>query len=408
MPTSESQQSGADDRNVVYRVGQFTLDATQRILLLNDQKIPLKPKTFDVLEVLAAHVNQVVSKNDIIDAVWHDAFVEEGNLAVYISTLRKILSSAGDRTVFIETIPKVGYRLVNENSDLEQEAVAESFAPIVPGSNQPDRPSQATGRSARPRVILVAAGIVIILLIAAFLFMSQKRGLAMGEGSNVSDRKSQFTWERQECPRISPTNNLEVGGCDDPVTAFSLSSNPNGNWAYGYSPKDDTSHFTLFEKANHNNHFASPEVPVDFWNRPDDWHPLILKNTSNVVIVIQGAVVVPPTMFEMHPGPDGQRSVLRWTAPADGDYRIQGQFRGINGSGYTRTDALVVENGSTVRFSADIEGFNFEHPFDLTFIGKRGGTVDFSVGYGSDRDYAGDSTGFSAIITTISLEGVSK
>src|SRR6185436_16319433 len=110
---------------------------------------------------------------------------------------------------------------------------------------------------------------------------------------------------------------------------------------------------------------------------------LVLKNTSNVVYVVQGAVVIPPSMFELHPGANGERSVVRWIAPAAGHYRMQGQFRGINGSGYTTTDVAVIENGSIVRFSADVEGFNFEHPFDLTFKAAAGNTVDFSVGYGS-------------------------
>jgi hypothetical protein len=335
--------------------------------------------------------------------------VDEANLAVHISALRKLLSASGERSVEIETIPKVGYRLFVHAREERSEGNLKSGGENEKG--EPRHPAATETNDARPGVgfkylmIFVGslAGVAMVVIVFALYWTSQG-GFAMGEGTNATNRKSAFTWNRLECPRDSVITNREVGGCEDAVKAFSLEANPNGNWAFGYALKDDPASFNLFEKGNHNNHFGSPEVPADWWSRANDWHPLILKNTSNVVFLIQGAVVVPPTMFEMHPGPEGERSVVRWTAPADGLFRFQGQFRGINGSGYTSTDALVIENGSIVRYSESIEGYNFEKPFDLTFKLTTGQTVDFSVGYGMNGKYEGDSTGFSVIATTLSLE----
>ncbi len=264
--------------------------------------------------------------------------------------------------------------------------------------------SAATETPKRYRLTWIWAGLAGLVVGAA----ASAWWFSLDAGSNVGNRKTGFNWDRQECLRDTETTNLVVGGCDDAVKSFASTSNPNGNWAYGYSPKDDPSKFILFEKANHNNHFGSPEVPVDWWSRPDEWFPFVLKNTSNVVFLTQNAIAVPPSMFEVHPGPEGERSVVRWIAPVNGFYRVQAQWRGLNAACYGSTDAMVIENGSTVRFSAEVEGYNLEKTFDSVFKCAAGQTVDFSVGYGSNGKYECDSTGFSAIVTTISLEGNAK
>ena len=139
------------------------------------------------------------------------------------------------------------------------------------------------------------------------------------------------------------------------------------------------------------------------WSRDGEWHPLIIRNTSPLTILVQDGVILPPNMFEMHPGPNGERSVLRWTAPANGHFRVQGQFRGLNTSGQTTTDAMIVHNSRETRFFENIDGFNIETPFDLTFKVSAGDTIEFSVGFGANRNYECDSTGFSVIVTTLSL-----
>src|SRR5580692_4613503 len=91
------------------RLGPFQLLVGHRVLLRDGQQVPLAPRAVEVLVVLASQANQIVSKDDLMRAVWPDTFVEEVNLAVYISALRKLLNSAGGE-IQIETIPKRGYR----------------------------------------------------------------------------------------------------------------------------------------------------------------------------------------------------------------------------------------------------------------------------------------------------------
>jgi Tol biopolymer transport system component/DNA-binding winged helix-turn-helix (wHTH) protein len=95
----------------LYEFGPFRLDATERLLLRDEQHIPLTPKAFETLLVLVEHGGHVIDKDELMKKVWPDTFVEEVNLAKNVSCLRKILG-ATQLENYIETIPKRGYRFV--------------------------------------------------------------------------------------------------------------------------------------------------------------------------------------------------------------------------------------------------------------------------------------------------------
>ena len=75
----------------LYRFDQFALDSRKRTLSRADSPVSLTPKAFDVLLFLAQNPNRLVTKEELLQAVWGDTFVEEGNLKQYISHLRKAL-----------------------------------------------------------------------------------------------------------------------------------------------------------------------------------------------------------------------------------------------------------------------------------------------------------------------------
>src|SRR5690349_11606996 len=91
----------------LYEFGPFRLDPTQRLLLRSEEPIRLSPKTFDLLLFLVQRNGQLVKKEELIQHVWPDSFVEEGNLTNNISILRREL---GESEKYIETVPKHGYR----------------------------------------------------------------------------------------------------------------------------------------------------------------------------------------------------------------------------------------------------------------------------------------------------------
>jgi TolB-like protein/DNA-binding winged helix-turn-helix (wHTH) protein/Flp pilus assembly protein TadD len=93
-----------------FEFGAFRFDPAERVLYRGPERVPLSPKAADTLLVLLTHHGRVVEKNDLMQQVWPDTFVEEGGLARNISALRKALGDGADGAQHIETIPKRGYR----------------------------------------------------------------------------------------------------------------------------------------------------------------------------------------------------------------------------------------------------------------------------------------------------------
>ena len=102
----------SQQRRNVYEFGPFHLDATRRVLLKEGEPQKLFPKEFDTLLALVERSGQVLEKDDLMRTVWHDAIVEESNLATNISHLRKILGESRDKHDYIVTVPGRGYRFV--------------------------------------------------------------------------------------------------------------------------------------------------------------------------------------------------------------------------------------------------------------------------------------------------------
>src|ERR1044072_5922860 len=103
-----------------YEFGPFRLNATERLLQRDAEVVPLTPKLVDTLVVLVEHRGHVLSKDELMESLWPDSFVEESSLTQNISLLRKALNDNGNSGQYIETIPKRGYRFVADVRELEQ------------------------------------------------------------------------------------------------------------------------------------------------------------------------------------------------------------------------------------------------------------------------------------------------
>ncbi|MGA9769558.1 MAG: tetratricopeptide repeat protein [Blastocatellia bacterium] len=97
-----------------YEFGPFRLNPKERLLLRDEQIVPLTPKLFDTLLALVESSGHLVEKDELMSRVWPDAIVEERGLTQNIFLLRKMLSEDGVETKYIETVPKRGYRFIAE------------------------------------------------------------------------------------------------------------------------------------------------------------------------------------------------------------------------------------------------------------------------------------------------------
>lgn len=95
-----------------YHFGEFRLDAKRNMLTRSGKPVSLAYKAFQTLLVLVENQGCIVKKEEILHRVWQDTFVEENSLARNISVLRKILGEEPNSKLFIETVPRRGYRFI--------------------------------------------------------------------------------------------------------------------------------------------------------------------------------------------------------------------------------------------------------------------------------------------------------
>ena len=182
----------------LYEFGGFQLDADERVLRRAGQPVQLTPKALDTLLVLVERRGHLVAKDELMERLWPDSFVEEGNLAFNISVLRKALAAGGGETQFIETVPKRGYRfaaevreigdatevvvekqttahiVIEEVNEEHQPAIAIALTSLAAAPAQPQAESAVAARMARwrqPRwrLAMAAVGIGIVAFVTFWL-----------------------------------------------------------------------------------------------------------------------------------------------------------------------------------------------------------------------------------------------
>jgi len=107
----------------VYEFSGFRLEEAQQRLLRNGEPVALKPKILDLLRYLIQSRGQLIAKDDLLREVWPDTIVEENNITVSMSILRKILGETRHKPQFIETVPRRGYRFVAEVIEISPDGI---------------------------------------------------------------------------------------------------------------------------------------------------------------------------------------------------------------------------------------------------------------------------------------------
>src|ERR1051325_8661311 len=108
--------------NLIYEFGSFKLATADRVLLHNGEVVRLTQKAYQILLLLIQNSGRLVTRERIMKEVWPDRFVEENNLTVNISYIRKALGKSYGIHEYIETVPVLGYRFAAEVSVSEAKA----------------------------------------------------------------------------------------------------------------------------------------------------------------------------------------------------------------------------------------------------------------------------------------------
>src|SRR6185436_2498564 len=119
-----------------YEFDEFRVDTARRILLRAGQPLALTPRLFDTLLYFVEHCGRVIPKEELMKAIWPDAFVEENNLNQSVSAIRRALGERKGENRYLVTVPGHGYRFVssvrkilsNEEMSSTDQVVAKSIA----------------------------------------------------------------------------------------------------------------------------------------------------------------------------------------------------------------------------------------------------------------------------------------
>jgi DNA-binding winged helix-turn-helix (wHTH) protein/Flp pilus assembly protein TadD len=173
------------------------LDPARRTLSRADSPVSLTPKAFDVLLFLVQNPNRLVTKEELLQAVWGDTVVEEGNLTQYISHLRKALGDDSEDIRLIVTIARKGYQFtarvtVAEAADIAKYATLQVAATET--SETDARPVEFPAKEKvtklpsarfRSRKRFAAAALLTVIAAAVWLYWSYRRGVTLSATDTI-------------------------------------------------------------------------------------------------------------------------------------------------------------------------------------------------------------------------------
>lgn len=171
------------------RFAGYQLDPAARSLHHEGRNVSLGAKTFDLLVFLARHPHQVVTKEELLAAVWPNSFVEESNLSQHVFLLRKALGNMGQREQIVVTVPGKGYQfaaavdrqprqLANQGrGELLLHAVQSVTRVVVEEETDDDGPTllEAGERLGPRRWLVWGAGFAMAILVAGGAFLGWRR-----------------------------------------------------------------------------------------------------------------------------------------------------------------------------------------------------------------------------------------
>jgi DNA-binding winged helix-turn-helix (wHTH) protein/tetratricopeptide (TPR) repeat protein len=185
----------------MYEFESYQLDPANRLLTCSGKEVALPGRAFDALLLLVRRPGELLTKEELLDTVWGDSFVEESNLTVAISTLRRALNEDPHERRYIQTVARRGYRFIAEVRELQRPVraaavvSAEAVSEVAVVTEAPVMPV-LTRRQARlwPLGVLVVG--LLALLGAGFWYLLMPREpvrtlavlpLTMSEGGGDAD-----------------------------------------------------------------------------------------------------------------------------------------------------------------------------------------------------------------------------
>src|SRR6202789_1474592 len=124
-----------EQKGHIFRFGEFEVREGEFCLIRGDETIPVEPKAFRVLLYLLRNPHRLVTKDELLDAVWQETSVSENSLTRAVALLRRLLGDDTREPRYIATVPTVGYRLQCK-VDVSGGETNEAPAPVATSTEQ--------------------------------------------------------------------------------------------------------------------------------------------------------------------------------------------------------------------------------------------------------------------------------
>lgn len=184
---------------MIFRFGTFELDTVLGVLRQDGSRLRLADKPFQLLTLLIEHRGAIVNREQVRERLWGlDTFVDfEGNLSVIVAKLRQVLSDSPDRPLFIETVPRRGYRFIAPVASVEpvsetQPALDAEEMVAAPPHATLITPPQPTVRSEKSRAVLSGSTLAVtgvLLFVAAGLGIVYFRSLMYSARAAIASHR---------------------------------------------------------------------------------------------------------------------------------------------------------------------------------------------------------------------------
>jgi DNA-binding winged helix-turn-helix (wHTH) protein/TolB-like protein len=190
-PVSRVLMSENNEKNGnFYRFGNVTVDCDNFHLRKAGETVALTPRAFDVLVFLVKNSGRVVEKRELFENVWKESFVSDNALTKIIREIRQAIGDDAARPLYIETVPKRGYRFTgqaqNGNETTQVSSLKDSAAGTPVTNEKPER--IVTAKTARRKRLFFAVAVVLGLIAAAvpgFIVVSEYRAEILAETAPI-------------------------------------------------------------------------------------------------------------------------------------------------------------------------------------------------------------------------------
>lgn len=325
-----------EETSRIYGFDTFQVDPARRRLWNAGRPVQIHSKTFDLLLVLIENSGREMEKDELLKLVWPNQVVEEGNLTVKMSALRKALGERKDEARFIVTIPGRGYRFVATVKQIEtrgdallierhavthvvvEESSESSEIARVDASALRDVKSAVTSNR-RAAQIWIIAGVALLVIVAGFVVSRRfsnrsvtppfdrfevtrqtNTGRVLAAAVAPDGKYFAFAQDEPEGPSLW-VKHVETGGSTrliepQPVEYWGLTFSPDGNHIYA----------TTFQKSH-----ADPSLTKI---------PVLPGATQALPVVTNSAVTFAPDGSRMAyvVGSSSSGGSVLWTTRADG------------------------------------------------------------------------------------------